>query len=161
MQVADSKPRIKLSNCQYLANIRDLNQLKNHQVYEVQDISLNENQLCYMVIGEKDTNDPYLPILQQGETNAELLLENDELFVNGLFCCRFTSVELQAFCYLNSHRGKPVSRDDLYNTLYRDEREPFCRRIDNLISSMRKKVEKNQLIPELIVTVRHKGYMLK
>lgn len=161
MQVVDSKPRIKLSNCQYLANIQDVNQLKNHTVYEIQDLSLSKNQLCFIVIGEKNADDHFLPFLHDQKTNNELLLQEDKLFVNGQYCCRFTEVERQTFCYLSEQRGRAVSRDELYQFLYQGVREPFCRRIDNLISAMRKKVEKNQLTPELIITVRHKGYMLK
>lgn len=163
MQVVNSKPRIKLSNSHDSANIHQIHQLKNHRVYEVQDMSLEDNQYCYMVIGEKDEvkNNRVFASNDHMETATDLALESDQLFVNGQHCCRFTEVERQTFYYLNRRRGKPVSRDELYHVLYQGERAPFCRRIDNLISAMRKKVEKNQLIPELIITVRHKGYMLK
>lgn len=56
------------------------------------------------------------------------------------------------------HRGKALSRDQLSDFVHHQENTPFGRRIDLLVSRLRRKIESNIDDPNIIQTVWGKGY---
>lgn len=68
--------------------------------------------------------------------------------------------ELSILTVFLDHRGETLSRDDLMRLSRGRETLAFERTIDNVISRLRKKVEKDPANPRIIKTVRGGGYRL-
>ncbi len=69
-----------------------------------------------------------------------------------------TDGEFGLLAVLIQHQGRVLSRDQLSDFIYHSENDPLKRRIDLLVSRLRKKIESNQAEPEIIKTVWGKGY---
>lgn len=70
-----------------------------------------------------------------------------------------TEKEIGILYLLYENKGKPVSRDKILDTLWKDE-YPTNRTIDNFILKLRKIFEKDTSNPEYIFTRHKKGYEL-
>jgi len=68
--------------------------------------------------------------------------------------------EFQLLTALLAHPGLVLSRDQLLDLTRGRSAEPFDRAIDNLVSRLRRKVERDARNPELIKTVWGGGYRL-
>jgi two-component system, OmpR family, alkaline phosphatase synthesis response regulator PhoP len=66
--------------------------------------------------------------------------------------------DVKLLCLFASNRGKVVSRNDLFDTGWGLNYIPNSRSLDQYISQLRKKIEKNPGRPEIIVTVPTAGY---
>ncbi|MBN2332206.1 MAG: response regulator transcription factor [Deltaproteobacteria bacterium] len=72
-----------------------------------------------------------------------------------------TRKEFDLLCFLTSHAGQVVSRDDLRHALWGQKKlYSWSRTIDVHIQHLRQKLEQNPENPELIVTVTGVGYRL-
>ena len=69
-----------------------------------------------------------------------------------------TRREVTLLQILFERRGKPVSRDDLLDLAWGPNFLPDSRALDQYISSLRKKIERNPAKPEIIKTVHGIGY---
>jgi two-component system alkaline phosphatase synthesis response regulator PhoP len=69
-----------------------------------------------------------------------------------------TVKEAQVMKLLISKKGQVVTREDLLETVWGYDRETETRTVDNFIARLRKHFEKKPQKPEVIVTVREKGY---
>ena len=84
---------------------------------------------------------------------------NREVSVNGE-SIRMTTTEFDLLWLLASHAGQPLSREDLHERMYRLELEPNDRRIDLLISRLRRKLGDDTADPDHIKTIRGRGYQM-
>jgi len=75
----------------------------------------------------------------------------------------FTRRELEILLYLSSHKVRPVSRQELLREVWGYANVDFVetRTVDIHIAKLRRKIEKDSSQPELLITVRGKGYQLK
>ena len=71
-----------------------------------------------------------------------------------------TSSEYQILEALTKQPSTVVSRDDILAMISGREWSPLDRSADMAISKLRKKIEKDPKNPELIKTIRNKGYQL-
>ena len=71
-----------------------------------------------------------------------------------------TSSEYQMLEALTKHQNTMLTRDDILAMISGREWSPLDRSADMAISKLRKKIEKDPKNPELIKTVRNKGYQL-
>ncbi len=72
----------------------------------------------------------------------------------------FSVRELEILRYLLSHRGKVISREQLFQDVwgYDLEQMPMSRSLDNYILKLRQKIEKKPEEPKYLLTVHGKGY---
>jgi DNA-binding response OmpR family regulator len=71
-----------------------------------------------------------------------------------------TSGEFDVLANLVEHAGHPVARDDLLERAHGRRWNPLDRAIDQHISNLRVKMERDPTAPVLIQTVRGVGYIL-
>lgn len=69
-----------------------------------------------------------------------------------------TSTEYQLLLNMISRSNSTIKREEILNILSDREWSPFDRSVDMAISKLRKKIEINPRKPELIKTIRNKGY---
>ena len=72
-----------------------------------------------------------------------------------------TSTEFQLLSNLVSRSNTTIKREEILHILSNRTWSPFDRSVDMAISKLRKKIERNPRKPELIKTIRNKGYCLK
>lgn len=70
----------------------------------------------------------------------------------------FTPRELKLICFFHENKGKVLTRDQLYDQGWGLQYLPSSRSLDQFISQLRKKIERDPAQPELIVTVPTAGY---
>ncbi len=75
----------------------------------------------------------------------------------------FTSREVEILLYLAGCRGRPVSRQELLTEVWGYSNVEYIetRTVDIHMTKLRRKIERDPKHPELIVTVRGKGYQLR
>jgi DNA-binding response OmpR family regulator len=73
---------------------------------------------------------------------------------------RLSRLEYDVFWTLARHRGRVVSRAEIVRDVWRRELTRTCHVLDNIIMSLRRKLEIDASAPSLIVTVRTAGYLL-
>ncbi len=75
----------------------------------------------------------------------------------------FTSRELEILVYLNCNGERPVSRQELLREVWGYSNVDYIetRTVDIHMTKLRRKIEADPAHPELLVTVRGKGYQLK
>lgn len=66
--------------------------------------------------------------------------------------------EIKILTLLYAEQGKPVSRDRIYNHCWGHQYFPNSRALDQYITGLRQKIEKNPGRPKIIETVRGIGY---
>lgn len=71
---------------------------------------------------------------------------------------KFTSKELSILKYLIQHEGEVVTRDKLLDDVWGYDIYPTTRTVDNMILSLRKKIEDDPTNPGHILTVHSLGY---
>lgn len=71
-----------------------------------------------------------------------------------------TSTEYQLLSNLVSRSNTTIKREEILHILSNRTWSPFDRSVDMAISKLRKKIERDPRKPELIKTVRNKGYCL-
>ena len=71
-----------------------------------------------------------------------------------------TSTEYHLLSHLVDRSNTAIKREEILNILSGREWSPLDRSADMAISKLRKKIEKNPRKPELIKTIRNKGYQL-
>jgi len=86
------------------------------------------------------------------KSNREVVLDSEVL--------RMTSTEFDLLWILVSNAGKALSRDWLHEKMYRLDLTPSDRRIDLLVSRLRKKLGDNTANPFYLKTVRGQGYLM-
>jgi two-component system alkaline phosphatase synthesis response regulator PhoP len=69
-----------------------------------------------------------------------------------------TGKEMQLLRYLVDHRGKPVSREELLESVWEYQQGVSSRTVDVHIAWLRQKIEDNVQQPRFIHTVRGVGY---
>jgi len=82
-----------------------------------------------------------------------------ELFRPDGSLAQLTSAEFAIMRYLDSCRGRTVSRDELVEAILHRRYDPLDRSIDNLISRLRKKLDAFEHAGRLIKSVRGEGYV--
>ena len=70
----------------------------------------------------------------------------------------FSPREMKLICLFHENRGKVLSRDRLYDCGWGQDYLPSSRSLDQFISQLRKKIEKNPAAPQIIMTVPTAGY---
>lgn len=106
-------------------------------------------------------------ISQQLETNIRTAL-SDELVIDATKRkvsykqqeIPLTCAEFDLLWVLASHAGRIISRDELHQEIFRLAYDGLDRSIDLRISRLRKKLSDNSKEPNIIKTVRNKGYLL-
>jgi DNA-binding response OmpR family regulator len=74
---------------------------------------------------------------------------------------RLSELESSILRYLAAHRGRPVDRRELLQRVWGGgSREMETRTIDMHVRRLREKLERDPERPELLVTIRSRGYML-
>lgn len=73
---------------------------------------------------------------------------------------RLTTTEFDLLWILATNAGKPISRESLHESMFRLEQTPEDRRIDLIISRVRKKLGDDSANPQYVKTVRGQGYLL-
>ncbi len=71
-----------------------------------------------------------------------------------------TSAEFDLLWLLASEAGKIISRDELHKRIFKLEFDGMDRSIDLRVSRLRKKLQDDPKEPQIIKTVRNKGYLL-
>lgn len=66
--------------------------------------------------------------------------------------------EIKILATLHEHRGKALGRDHLFRTCWGGDHYPNSRTLDQHISQLRKKIERDPKAPAIIETVRGVGY---
>lgn len=74
-----------------------------------------------------------------------------------------TRREVEMLIYLDHHRLKPVSRQELLREIWGYSNVEYIetRTVDIHVTKLRRKIEADPSNPELLVTIRGKGYQLK
>ncbi|MBN21170.1 MAG: DNA-binding response regulator [Bdellovibrionaceae bacterium] len=67
--------------------------------------------------------------------------------------------EILRFLFLN--RNRVVSREEMLNTIWKDDQLESNRTIDNFIGRLRKYIEKEPNQPEILVSIRGVGYQFR
>tara|TARA_B100000683_G_scaffold8301_1_gene9053 strand:- start:18068 stop:18766 length:699 start_codon:yes stop_codon:yes gene_type:complete len=130
--------------------------------YIVKPFSINELEVrIHSLLRRYYTNDYYSPLfINVGELKLNLLkkcvFKNKELI-------RLTTIEFKLLEILISKPGKVVTRSDIFGMLwgYTAFRYVDTRVVDVYIYRLRLKLEENPKKPNLILTVREKGYMFQ
>ncbi len=80
----------------------------------------------------------------------------------GEMSCLFTRREMEILQYLNAHRERPVSREELLHKVwgYAKDLDLETRTVDIHIAKLRRKIEPDSGDPRYLVTVRGAGYRL-
>ena len=73
---------------------------------------------------------------------------------------KLTTTEFDLLWILASNAGTPISRESLHEKMFRLELTPEDRRIDLIISRVRKKLGDSSADPQFVKTVRGQGYQL-
>lgn len=73
---------------------------------------------------------------------------------------RCTTAEFELLWLLASNAGKIISREDIYQQIYRYSASPEDRRIDLMVSRLRRKLNDSSSNPLYIKTIRGKGYLM-
>ena len=71
-----------------------------------------------------------------------------------------TSAEFDLLWLLANHAGEIISRDELHQQIFKLEYDGLDRSIDLRVSRLRKKLQDDPKEPQIIKTVRNKGYLL-
>jgi DNA-binding response OmpR family regulator len=71
-----------------------------------------------------------------------------------------TSTEYRLLSKLVSRPNNIIKREEILNMLSDREWSPLDRSADMLISKLRKKIELNPKKPDILKTIRNKGYQL-
>jgi DNA-binding response OmpR family regulator len=88
-------------------------------------------------------------------------LELGEIALAGGEKRRLSELESSILRYLVAHRGRPIDRRELLQRVWGgNSREMETRTIDMHVRRLREKLERDPAQPELLVTVRSRGYML-
>lgn len=106
-------------------------------------------------------------ISQQLDTNIKTAL-SDELVIDATKRkvsyqqqdILLTCAEFDLLWVLASHAGRIISRDELHQEIFRLAYDGLDRSIDLRISRLRKKLSDNSKEPNIIKTIRNKGYLL-
>jgi two-component system response regulator RstA len=85
--------------------------------------------------------------------------ENREVTCEGS-AVRLTTTEFDLLWILATSAGKPISRESLHECMFRLEQTPEDRRIDLIISRIRKKLGDSSANPQYVKTIRGQGYLL-
>jgi len=100
-----------------------------------------------------------LRTLRLGDRTVDL--ELGEIALVGGEKRRLSSLESSILRYLVAHRGRPVDRRELLQRVWGgNSREMETRTIDMHVRRLREKLERDPAQPELLLTVRARGYML-
>lgn len=102
--------------------------------------------------GENSTQRVILGDLIVDSGNREVTLNDQPI--------RLTTAEFDLLWILAQQAGQSVQRDTLHETLFRLELTPDDRRIDLIVSRIRKKLGDNPVSPRYLKTVRGMGYLL-
>jgi DNA-binding response OmpR family regulator len=73
---------------------------------------------------------------------------------------RLTSAEFDLLLALVRNAGRPMSRDQLLETVHGRDWSPIDRSIDVHVANLRRKIEDNPRQPTVIITIRNIGYAL-
>lgn len=105
--------------------------------------------------------DPSLDVPQGVVVTGELHIDPGKREVyKGETRIELTSAEFDLLWILAENKGSVVSREDLYQRIYRLEFDGLDRSVDLRISKLRKKIGLNQVDSAYIKTVRSIGYQL-
>jgi DNA-binding response OmpR family regulator len=100
-----------------------------------------------------------LRTLRLGDRTVDL--ELGEIALAGGEKRRLSELEASILRYLAAHRGRPVDRRELLQRVWGgNSREMETRTIDMHVRRLREKLERDPAQPQLLVTVRSRGYML-
>lgn len=66
--------------------------------------------------------------------------------------------EVSILSVLYQHRGQVMSRDQLFSACWGGDHYPNSRTLDQHVSQLRKKIERDPKAPEIVLTVRGVGY---
>jgi DNA-binding response OmpR family regulator len=100
-----------------------------------------------------------LRTLRLGDRTVDL--ELGEIALAGGEKRRLSELEASILRYLAAHRGRPVDRRELLQRLWGgNSREMETRTIDMHVRRLREKLERDPAQPQLLVTIRSRGYML-
>jgi DNA-binding response OmpR family regulator len=69
-----------------------------------------------------------------------------------------TQTEFRLLAFLCAHRGEPQSKTDLLDLLYADDLEAGENRLTSHIYNLRRQIEDNPSVPQVIATVHGFGY---
>ena len=96
-------------------------------------------------------------------TNNLTVNKNTKVVIKNKKQIKLTNNEYRLFNLLMENTGKPLSRIMIFENIwgYKPERSVDTRVIDVLISRLRSKTEDNPSQPDLILTIRGKGYMFQ
>jgi two-component system response regulator RegX3 len=74
----------------------------------------------------------------------------------------FTKREIEVLSYLSQNSDRPVSREELLSKVwgYARNLDIETRTVDIHIAKLRRKIEADNKVPELLITVRGAGYRL-
>ena len=74
--------------------------------------------------------------------------------------CELSERETQLLRYLAANRGRPISRDEILQSVWRlDPRRLITRTIDMHVANLRHKLGDTANHPKVLLTVRGQGYM--
>jgi DNA-binding response OmpR family regulator len=100
-----------------------------------------------------------LRTLRLGDRTVDL--ELGEIALAGGEKRRLSELEASILRYLAAHRGRPVDRRELLQRVWGgNSREMETRTIDMHVRRLREKLERDPAQPQLLVTIRSRGYML-
>jgi DNA-binding response OmpR family regulator len=100
---------------------------------------------------------PFSAPLRVGAIEVDVL--NRTVRANGL-PVRMTPLELSLLYLLVSHAGRPVTRDQILDTLWGVDSVPSSNVVDRLVRSLRQRLGDDCRQPRFVATVRGRGYQL-
>ena len=105
---------------------------------------------------KKEADDPEVYVFDE----LTMDLNTQQLFGRDGEEITLTGGEFRLLQVLAQRAGRVVSRDDLLELTQNRRADVFDRSVDNQVSRLRKKIERDQANPTLIKTVRGGGYSL-
>lgn len=71
-----------------------------------------------------------------------------------------TKLEFQIISFLYEHIHEVVTYEEIYKEVWKSDEVNKAYRVSNIVFHLRKKLEKDELHPQYIKTIRSRGYML-
>jgi DNA-binding response OmpR family regulator len=98
--------------------------------------------------------------IRQRIGRCEIDLQKEEIYLDDVYQ-NVTTLEYSLLTYFILHSNRVVSRQELLREVWKMPNYPNTRTIDNFIMRLRRLIERDPTSPEILLSIRGRGYILK